>query len=133
MLIMPKKMRKFAGGGAMGAADSMGQSLNELRSSLDGIQGNLNGGSGGTGGGLGGSAGPPDIIQTDGGDLTHFGTQRKLFDNLGISQGLKSSEDSMNQLGIKSSAQLKRGGKVSSASRRADGIATKGKTRGKMC
>ena len=28
---------------------------------------------------------------------------------------------------------MKRGGSVSSASRRADGIATKGKTRGKMC
>lgn len=28
---------------------------------------------------------------------------------------------------------FKRGGKISSASRRADGIATKGKTRGKMC
>jgi len=28
---------------------------------------------------------------------------------------------------------MKRGGSVSSASRRADGIATKGKTRGKLC
>jgi len=34
---------------------------------------------------------------------------------------------------IRSSMGMKSGGSVSSASRRADGIATKGKTRGKMC
>jgi hypothetical protein len=34
---------------------------------------------------------------------------------------------------LKSAFGMKSGGSVSSASRRADGIATKGKTRGKMC
>jgi hypothetical protein len=34
---------------------------------------------------------------------------------------------------IKREARMKAGGSVSSASKRADGIATKGKTRGKMC
>jgi hypothetical protein len=49
-----------------------------------------------------------------------------LHDTLGKSNFKRLDEEDVRELG------LKKGGKVSSASKRADGIATKGKTRGKM-
>jgi len=121
---MATKRRKFAGGGAMGAADSMGQSLNELRNSLDGIKGNLDGGS------LGGNT-PPSL-----------GGLGSIFDKLGKGQddflqsqvmGQKDLGSMMGKLGVGQDATAyKKGGKVSSASKRGDGIATKGKTKGRF-
>jgi hypothetical protein len=45
----------------------------------------------------------------------------------------QAAERAMKEFKAKKTAGMKSGGSVSSASRRADGIATKGKTRGKMC
>lgn len=48
------------------------------------------------------------------------------------SRGVESPEDEGIISRIKSAAGMKKGGKVSSASKRADGIAKRGKTKGKM-
>ena len=49
-----------------------------------------------------------------------------LHDTLGKSNFKRLDEEDVRELG------LKKGGKVSSASKRADGIASRGKTRGRM-
>ena len=57
-------------------------------------------------------------------------SSREATDNRPVNQRIKEA------LGMKKGGSVKKmasGGSVSSASRRADGIATKGKTRGKMC
>jgi len=62
-----------------------------------------------------------------------------LRDYLNAKQGLKRRKEKeptpklIDAKNIRSGAGMKSGGSVSSASRRADGIATKGKTRGKIC
>jgi len=71
-----------------------------------------------------------------------FKVAPKILDNLTgdgkTAQLEKENEDYKSQLAKMQAAQagrtgMKTGGKVSSASKRADGIATKGKTRGKIC
>ena len=49
-----------------------------------------------------------------------------------VEESKRDAQDARDRAKIKSMG-FKEGGKVSSASKRADGIATKGKTRGKMC
>ena len=58
------------------------------------------------------------------------GAERNIRDVMREGGGGKAKVDE--DLNAGASA-MKRGGKVSSASSRADGIATKGKTRGKIC
>lgn len=107
------KKRKFAGGGAMGSAQDMGKSLTELTGSLGTINQGLTGG--GVGGGLSGigNAMQPQPAMPDYGG----------YDNL---------QGGLSQLGLQGKG-MKKGGSVSSASKRADGIASKGKTNCKMC
>jgi hypothetical protein len=124
------KKRKFAGGGAMGSAQDMGKSLTELTGSLGTINQGLTGSGVGGGGGLSGigNATQPQPAMPDYGG----------YDNL---------QGGLSQLGLQGKG-MKKGGAVKSpkmgsvkqskpsmgsASKRADGIATKGKTRGKMC
>ena len=58
----------------------------------------------------------------------------KLIDSSNIRSGVRFDDEGLiDPKNIRSGAGMKSGGSVSSASRRADGIATKGKTRGKMC
>jgi hypothetical protein len=109
---MSKKMRKFAGGGAMGAASAMKQSLNELGNSLDGIQDNLGSG----GGGPRPQPIPDNFNQND---------ESRILKIFGP-QGQQDTATNMQNLG------LKKGGSVGSASKRADGCAVKGKTKGRV-
>jgi hypothetical protein len=127
-MIESKRTKKFAGGGAMGSAQDMGKSLTELTGSLGTINQGLTGG--GVGGGLSGigNAMQPQPAMPDYGG----------YDNL---------QGGLSQLGLQGRG-MKKGGAVKSpkmgavkqskpsmgsASKRADGIAIKGKTRGKMC
>ena len=114
-MIESKRTKKFAGGGAMGSAQDMGKSLTELTGSLGTISQGLSGGAGASPG-LGGLM--PGGVQPmpDYGDF-----QKPMVPSVG---GL------MNNLGLQKS--FKKGGVVS-ASKRGDGIAQRGKTRGKMC
>ena len=58
----------------------------------------------------------------------------KLIDPSNIRSGVRFDDEGLiDPKNIRSGAGMKSGGSVSSASRRADGIATKGKTRGKIC
>ena len=58
----------------------------------------------------------------------------KLIDPSNIRSGVRFDDEGLiDPKNIRSGAGMKSGGSVSSASKRADGIATKGKTRGKMC
>jgi len=108
------KKRKFAfggftgDGGATGGLNTVMEGAGQLKSSLGQIGQGLNGGGGG--------------------DMPQYMDQ---MSKLGLSgQGGGQQPDAaqaMQGLGFK------KGGSVSSASRRGDGIATKGKTRGRMC
>jgi hypothetical protein len=130
---MKKKVKKYAGGGLsgiaseatslMGAVDSAANAINSIKSGSGGGQGPI-GGSGALG----------------------------FLNNSNPAQGLRSNPDMYNQLltqtknftdfrnktladmaGNKQPTQLRKGGSVkSSASKRADGCASKGKTRGRM-
>ena len=58
----------------------------------------------------------------------------KLIDPSNIRSGVRFDDEGLiDPKNIRSGAGMKSGGSVNSASRRADGIATKGKTRGKIC
>lgn len=131
-MIESKRTKKFAGGGAMGAADDMSKSLTDLTGSLGTINQGLTGGNlgGGSGGGLngllkGGIAQPamPDYTGYNNlqGGLSQLGMQAKVMKKGGA---VKSSK-----MGAVKQAKPSMG----SASKRADGIAQRGKTRGKMC
>jgi hypothetical protein len=132
-MIESKRTKKFAGGGAMGSAQDMGKSLTELTGSLGTINQGLTGG--GTGGGLGGALG--------GGFTNNLQPQPAMPDY----GGYNNLQGGLSQLGMQAKV-MKKGGAVKSskmgavkqakpsmgsASKRADGIAQRGKTRGKMC
>ena len=124
-MIESKRTKKFAGGGAMGSAQDMGKSLTELTGSLGSINQGLTGG--GTGGGLGGALG--------GGFTNNLQPQPAMPDY----GGYNNLQGGLSQLGMQSKV-MKKGGKVKkmasggvTASKRGDGIAQRGKTRGKMC
>jgi hypothetical protein len=124
-MIESKRTKKFAGGGAMGSAQDMGKSLTELTGSLGTINQGLTGG--GIGGGLGGALG--------GGFTNNLQPQPAMPDY----SGYNNLQGGLAQLGMQSKG-MKKGGKVKkmasggmTASKRGDGIAQRGKTRGKMC
>ncbi len=122
------KIKKFAGGGAMGSAQEMGKSLTELTGSLGTINQGLNGGAlGGMGGGLSGGgigAGSYNPFQptTDTPDYAGFGSLQKGLGQLGVQAK-----------GMKKGGKVKMSSGGATASKRGDGIAERGKTRGKMC
>lgn len=122
---MKKKVKKFAVGGTTGfypaggsAGLGGGGGLRGIIDTAQGLVGDVSGfgdkiigGKGGLGGNVGGNMTPIT------GDMKPF-----------ASQGVQA-------LGMKSGGKVKnyaKGGKVSSASKRADGCAVKGKTRGRM-
>lgn len=121
-MIESKRTKKFAGGGAMGSAQDMGKSLTELTGSLGTINQGLTGGGGGANpigagliGGLGGTGGSPAMP-----DYATFGSQlRPAMDSLQLKSYKKGGAVKMSSGGA--------------ASKRGDGIAQRGKTRGKMC
>ena len=115
------KKRKFAlggsTGGAMGGLDTINQGAGQLQDSLQQIGQGLNGG----GGQSPFDGKVPGNIEDIFGKLGQgFGPNVNNFSQPTAAEG-------MQNLGFK------KGGKVSSASKRGDGIATKGKTRGRMC
>ena len=135
---MKKKVKKYAGGGLsgiaseatslMGAADTAANAINSIK-----------GGSGGQGpmGGLGN-------LGFISGDISKM-TGSEIQSKLGIKPpetGIGSYRDSFGMPviyekpgfsgALKSMPTFKKGGKVSSASKRADGVALRGKTRGRM-
>ena len=154
---MKKKIKKYAGGGLsgiaseatslMGAVDSAANAINSIKSGSGGGQGPIGGG-----GSLGFMASTPKADKLEpmvmkpnymGGPMPN---PPPLSSN--PTQGLRSGNPDMyNQLltqqkgfasqlsGLANSGKLmsfKKGGKVSSASKRADGVATKGKTKGRI-
>jgi len=76
-----------------------------------------------------GATGKEDLIQTDG-SIPYEPAAAKRAQ---AKQREVMSEQQRETKNTVPKERLARGGSVSSASRRADGIATKGKTRGKMC
>jgi hypothetical protein len=102
-------------GGAYGGLDQIGTGSQQIAQSLSGIQQNIGGG------GIGGG-GPKFPIQQPIGDENRFMDSMKQAQpsNLGMKKGGK----------VKAFA---KGGVISSVSKRADGIAQKGKTRCKIC
>ena len=123
---MKKKIKKYAGGGLsgiaseatslMGAVDSAANAINSIKSGSGGGQGPIGGG-----GSLGflNTNNPTQGLRSGNPDMyNQLLTQQKGF----ASQlsGLANSGKSIS---------FKKGGKVSSASKRADGIAIRGKTR----
>jgi hypothetical protein len=131
-MIESKRTKKFAGGGAMGSAQDMGKSLTELTGSLGTINQGL------TGGGLGGGTG---------GSLAGIGAGLQPQPAFADYTGYNNLQGGLSQLGMQAKV-MKKGGAVKSskmgavkqakpsmgsASKRADGIAQRGKTRGKMC
>ena len=86
-------------GGAQGAMDQMGQSLEQINQAVNGNQG------------------------------SSFGFTPNANSNAAPTPGLPSASDSMAKL--TPSKTFKKGGKVAGASKRGDGIAQRGKTRGK--
>lgn len=129
---MKKKIKKYAGGGLsgiaseatslMGAVDSAANAINSIKSGSGGAQGSM-GGQGPIGGsgalGFLNSNNPAQGLKSGNPDMyNQLSTQQKGF----ASQlsGLANSGKAL---------LFKKGGKVSSASKRADGIAIRGKTR----
>ena len=135
---MKKKIKKYAGGGLsgiaseatslMGAVDSAANAINSIKSGSGGGQGPIGGG-----GSLGFMASTPNADKPEpmvmkpnymGGPMPNppplpsgavaFGSQVSGLANAGKLMSFK------------------KGGKVSSASKRADGVATKGKTKGRI-
>lgn len=99
-------------GGAFGGLDQIGTGSQQIAQSLSGIQQNIGGG------GIGGGG-------------QKFPMQQPIGDVMGAMKQLQPSN-----LGMKKGGKVKafaKGGVVSAASKRADGIAQKGKTRCKIC
>ena len=137
-----KKPKKYAGGGLAGIS----QEANSLMGQVDNVANSIKYGSGGGGGGIGRGQGPVGGSGNLGfisGDISKM-TGSEIQSKLGMKSpetGLVSYRDSFGQPVIDtkpgfSSAMgamtFKKGGKVSSASKRADGVATKGKTKGRI-
>ena len=117
---MKKKIKKFVGGGLsgiaseatslMGAADNAASAINTIR-----------GGDGGSPGPIGGSPGSM-------GDSGKVGFLQSAYKQYMAQQPQPAVENPSQNLGTQVQP-FKKGGKVSSASKRADGIAIRGKTR----
>lgn len=135
-----RKKRRYADGGGVEAEEIVVQgrrpTANAEFSSFDlsrlvgdtggGMRGGMGDGMGGGGGG--GRAPAPAPARSTGPRITPT-TISQPRSTLGRLTGTAAPKG----YGIKLATSFKKGGSVSSASKRADGIATKGKTRGKMC
>ena len=135
-----RKKRRYADGGGVEAEEIVVQgrrpTANAEFSSFDlsrlvgdtggGMRGGMGDGMGGGGGG--GRAPAPAPARSTGPRITPT-TISQPRSTLGRLTGTAARKG----YGIKLATSFKKGGSVSSASKRADGIATKGKTRGKMC
>jgi hypothetical protein len=119
-----KRTKKFAGGGAMGAADDMGKSLTELTGSLGTINQGL------TGGGMGGGS-PLNGIGGLGGLIG--GGSSQTPDYSAFTSQLKPAMANLQLQSYKKGGKVKMSSGGMTASKRGDGIAQRGKTRGKMC
>jgi hypothetical protein len=128
---MKKKVKKYAGGGLsgiaseatslMGAVDSAANAINSIKSGSGGGQGPI-GGSGALG--FLSSNNPAQGLRTaDSGMYNKLSTQQNNFTDF-------RNKTLADMAGNKQPTQLRKGGSVkSSASKRADGIAIRGKTR----
>jgi len=136
-----RKKRRYADGGGVEAEEIVVQgrrpTANAEISSFDlsRIGGDIGGGMrGGMGDGMGGSMGVvaprslPAPTRSTGPRITPTAISQPRS-TLGKLTGTAAPKG----YGVKLATSFKKGGSVSSASKRADGIATKGKTRGKMC
>jgi hypothetical protein len=124
------KKRKFASGGAMGGLDTISEGARQISESLGEIGQGLNGGGGG---GMTPNFGG-DMPLGLGSQSSQDGIQKILSQWNG--QGLGPNANNFSQSTAAEGMQnlgFKKGGKVSSASKRGDGIAKTGKTRGRMC
>ena len=135
---MKKKVKKYAGGGLsgiaqeatslMGAADTAANAINSIKDGSGG-QGPI-GGSGALGF-LNNSnqSGPQSTYDPEAQAQVFRGIDPNLQNQLRTQQ--KNFVDYRNKMlvGMNNPTQFKKGGKVSSASKRADGIAIRGKTR----
>jgi len=138
---MKKKVKKYAGGGLSGIADT----ANSLIGEVDGMANTIKYGSGGSGGSgqqpLGFNSQKANMLNVD-------LTTPRVFDPTTVfpgpnrTPGGRVTTDTMsptskgfsNQISalsgmLRGTPTFKKGGKVSSASKRADGIAIRGKTR----
>ena len=124
---MKKKVKKYAGGGLSGiaseatslmdAADNASNAINTIKSGSGGGQGQM--GSSEALGFLNNSNQAQDLYN-------QFLTQQKNFTNF-------RNKTLADMAGNKQPTQLRKGGSVkSSASKRADGVAIRGKTKGRM-
>lgn len=136
-----RKKRRYADGGGVEAEEIVVQgrrpTANAEFSSFDlsRIGGDIGGGMrGGMGDGMGGSSGVvaprslPAPTRSRGPRITPTAISQPRS-TLGRLTGTAAPKG----YGVKLATSFKKGGSVSSASKRADGCATKGKTRGKMC
>jgi len=108
--------RSGGGGGAMGGLKTANQGLNQISEAVNQINQATGSGGGGGGGGFGGDDRIPSGVHS-GSDYSG-GDSQSTFQN--------TSTSLLKGLG------LKKGGKVPSASKRGDGIASKGKTKGRF-
>jgi hypothetical protein len=132
---MKKKVKKYAGGGLSGIADT----ANSLIGEVDGMANTIKYGSGGSGGSqkLGLLNMQPksyDPTASFPGSLNRIPGGVATMDIMSpTSKGLSNaiSEYAQQSFGntLRGAQTFKKGGKVSSASKRADGIAIRGKTR----
>ena len=131
---MKKKIKKYAGGGLsgiaseatslMGAVDSAANAINSIKSGSGGGQGPIGGG-----GSLGflNTNNPTQGLRSGNPDMyNQLLTQTKNFTDF-------RNKTLADMAGNKQPTQLRKGGSVkSSASKRADGVAIRGKTKGRM-
>lgn len=139
---MKKKVKKYAGGGLsgiaseatslMGAADTAANAINSIKDG-SGVQGPI-GGSGALGF-LNNSnqSGPqPAYDPKAQAQALRSGGNPDMYNQLVTQQKNFANYRDKMLVGMNNPTQFKKGGKVSSASKRADGIATKGKTKGRI-
>jgi len=129
---MKKKIKKYAGGGLsgiaseatalIGAVDSASNAINSIKSGSGGAQGSM-GGQGPIGGsgalGFLNSSNPAQGLRSGNPDMYN----QLLSQQKGFASQLSGLANSGKSIAFK------KGGKVSSASKRGDGIAIRGKTR----
>jgi hypothetical protein len=126
---MKKKIKKYAGGGLSGIADT----ANSLIGEVDGMANTIKYGSGGSGGSQ--KLGLLNMQPKSYDPTTTFPGPTKMpgeiFTMDTMSPTSKGFSNQISSLGgmLRGTPTFKKGGKVSSASKRADGIAIRGKTR----
>jgi hypothetical protein len=127
---MKKKVKKYAGGGLSGIADT----ANSLIGEVDGMANTIKYGSGGSGGSqklglLNMQSQSYDPTASFPGSLNRIPGGVATMDTMSpTSKGFSNQISSLGGM-LRGTPTFKKGGKVSSASKRADGIAIRGKTR----